>query len=80
MTLEEWAKSQAEWLIGPRWHQRHPTRRPVPAVDPQPAPGLLAAVAAAGEGLAHLDLHGPHDMPHTFAIWLEDAGIPLAGD
>jgi integrase len=26
-----------------------------------------AAVAAAGEDLAHLDLHGPHDLRHTFA-------------
>jgi integrase len=23
-----------------------------------------------------LDLHGPHDLRHTFATWLEDAGIP----
>jgi hypothetical protein len=35
-----------------------------------------AAVAAAGDDLAHLDLHGPHDLRHTFATWLEDAGIP----
>ena len=35
-----------------------------------------AAVAAADEELAHLDLHGPHDLRHTFATWLEDAGIP----
>jgi hypothetical protein len=35
-----------------------------------------AAVAAAGEDLAHLDLHGPHDLRHTFATWLEDAGLP----
>jgi integrase len=35
-----------------------------------------AAVAAAGEDLAHLDLRGPHDLRHTFATWLEDAGIP----
>jgi integrase len=35
-----------------------------------------AAVAAAGADLAHLDLHGPHDLRHTFATWLEDAGIP----
>jgi integrase len=24
----------------------------------------------------YLDLHGPHDLRHTFATWLEDAGIP----
>jgi hypothetical protein len=35
-----------------------------------------AAVAAADKDLAHLDLHGPHDLRHTFATWLEDAGIP----
>jgi integrase len=35
-----------------------------------------AAVAAARKNLAHLDLHGPHDLRHTFATWLEDAGIP----
>jgi hypothetical protein len=23
-----------------------------------------------------LDLHGPHDLRHTFATWLEDAAIP----
>ena len=33
-----------------------------------------AAVAAAD--LGHLDLRGPHDLRHTFATWLEDAGIP----
>jgi integrase len=27
-------------------------------------------------GLAHLDLRGPHDLRHTYATWLEDAGIP----
>jgi integrase len=35
-----------------------------------------AAVEAAGADLAHLDLRGPHDLRHTFATWLEDAGIP----
>ncbi len=35
-----------------------------------------AAVAAAGADLGHLDLRGPHDLRHTFATWLEDAGIP----
>jgi integrase len=35
-----------------------------------------AAVAAAGEDLAQLDLRGPHDLRHTFSTWLEDAGIP----
>ena len=35
-----------------------------------------ATVARAGADLAHLDLRGPHDLRHTFATWLEDAGIP----
>jgi integrase len=35
-----------------------------------------AAVEAAGADLAHLDLRGPHDLRHTFATWLEDAGVP----
>jgi integrase len=26
--------------------------------------------------LAELDLHGPHDLRHTYATWLEDGGIP----
>jgi integrase len=33
------------------------------------------AVANA-EGLDHLDLCGPHDLRHTYATWLEEAGIP----
>jgi integrase len=35
-----------------------------------------AAVDAASADLAHLDLRGPHDLRHTFATWLEDAGVP----
>jgi integrase len=35
-----------------------------------------SAVARAGADLADLDLHGPHDLRHTFSTWLEDAGIP----
>jgi integrase len=33
------------------------------------------AVSRAGADLAHLKLHGPHDLRHTFSTWLEDAGI-----
>jgi integrase len=33
---------------------------------PAPRPGPLA----------HLELSGPHDLRHTYATWLEDAGIP----
>jgi integrase len=35
------------------------------------------AVARAGQDLAAVDPHGPHDLRHTFSTWLEDAGIPL---
>jgi integrase len=35
-------------------------------VMPAPQPGPLA----------HLELSGPHDLRHTYATWLEDAGIP----
>jgi integrase len=36
------------------------------------------AVAPAGRArrFNHLALHGPHDLRHTLATWLEDAGIP----
>ena len=30
-------------------------------------------LAASRAGLDGLDLHGPHDLRHTFATWLEDA-------
>jgi integrase len=35
-----------------------------------------AAVDAARADLARLNLRGPHDLRHTFATWLEDAGVP----
>jgi integrase len=35
-----------------------------------------SAVRRAGADVAHLQLHGPHDLRHTFSTWLEDAGIP----
>jgi integrase len=34
------------------------------------------AVARAGNDLAAVDPHDPHDLRHTFSTWLEDAGIP----
>ena len=34
-------------------------------------------LAASRAGLDGLDLHGPHDLRHTFATWLEDAAIPV---
>jgi integrase len=39
-----------------------------------------AAVEAAGAYLAHLDPRGPHNLRHTFATWLEDAGDGDPGD
>jgi integrase len=38
--------------------------------------------AAEGPGLkhlslAHLDLHGPHDLRHAYSTWLEEEGIPV---
>jgi integrase len=33
-------------------------------------------LAVSRAGLDGLDLHGPHDLRHTFATWLEDAGVP----
>jgi hypothetical protein len=35
-----------------------------------------AATPPRNQVLDELDLHGPHDFRHTFATWLEDAGIP----
>ena len=36
-----------------------------------------AAVPAAPDPLLEaVDLHGAHDFRHTYATWLEDAGIP----
>ena len=33
-------------------------------------------LAVARAELPELDPHGPHDLRHTFATWLEDAGVP----
>jgi Phage integrase family len=39
--------------------------------------GCWLAVPIAGDPLLEaVDLHGAHDFRHTFATWLEDAGIP----
>jgi integrase len=47
----------------------------IDADDGQP-PRWSAAEPARGTELGGLELHGPHDLRHTFATWLEDAGIP----
>jgi hypothetical protein len=33
-------------------------------------------LAVARAELAELDPHGPHDLRHTFATWLEDGAVP----
>jgi integrase len=39
--------------------------------------GRWAALQVASDPLLDaVDLHGAHDLRHTFATWLEDAGIP----
>ena len=39
--------------------------------------GRWAALPVAGDPLLDaVDLHGAHDLRHTYATWLEDAGIP----
>ena len=39
--------------------------------------GRWAALPVARDSLLDaVDLHGAHDFRHTFATWLEDAGIP----
>jgi integrase len=36
----------------------------------------VAKAATEEPSLANLDLRGPHDLRHTYATWLEEAGIP----
>ena len=39
--------------------------------------GRWAALPVAGDPLLDaVELHGAHDLRHTYATWLEDAGIP----
>src|SRR4029450_7980706 len=40
------------------------------------AGGWVALPVAADPLLDAVDLHGAHDFRHTYATWLEDAGIP----
>jgi integrase len=45
--------------------------------DQDVAAGRWSAVPAAPDPLLEaVDLHGAHDFRHTYATWLEDAGIP----
>jgi integrase len=46
-------------------------------VDKDVTAGRWSAVPAARDSLLDaVDLHGAHDFRHTYATWLEDAGIP----
>jgi integrase len=45
--------------------------------DQDAAAGRWSAVSAPRDPLLEtVDLHGAHDFRHTYATWLEDAGIP----
>jgi integrase len=45
--------------------------------DPDEPTGRWAALPIARDPLLDtVDLHGAHDLRHTYATWLEDAGIP----
>jgi integrase len=49
----------------------------VDADDQDVTAGRWSAAAAARDPLLEaVDLHGAHDFRHTYATWLEDAGIP----
>jgi DNA-binding transcriptional ArsR family regulator len=48
----------------------------VTAVDDDGTARWTAVKAAQVRRFDDLDLHGPHDLRHTYATWLEDAGIP----
>jgi hypothetical protein len=46
-------------------------------VDQDVTAGRWSAVPTARDPLLEaVDLHGAHDLRHTYATWLEDAGIP----
>jgi integrase len=56
------------------WQRRHPPRG-----GSRLSIGNYRRVyrlAASRAELPDLDLHGAHDLRHTFATWLEDGGIP----
>jgi len=54
---------KAKGLAHPEIHGDGPLRRSAAETDD-------------ARRFADLNLHGPHDLRHTFATWLEDAGIP----
>ena len=45
--------------------------------DQEGLTGCWVALPVAGDPLLDtVELHGAHDLRHTYATWLEDAGIP----
>jgi integrase len=46
------------------------------AVEDQPGRWIACDPPSRDNMLGQLRLRGPHDLRHTFATWLEDAGIP----
>lgn len=44
--------------------------------DPEKEMRWASAVASRVSPLDRLDLRGPHDLRHTYATWLENAGVP----
>ena len=46
------------------------------AVEDQPGRWIACESPTRDDLLGQLRLRGPHDLRHTFATWLEDAGIP----
>jgi integrase len=44
--------------------------------DREQAPRWSPSAPSQPGALDDLELHGPHDLRHTYATWLEDAGIP----
>jgi integrase len=56
-------------------HRLHAQGLVLAADDRQPATRWSATTPSLASPLDQLQLHGPHDLRHTYATWLEDAGI-----
>jgi integrase len=75
-----WLRAPSRWLPLSRWAR--PVLGELAASDLVADVGedadqrWLALPTARDPLLEAMDLHGAHDLRHTFATWLEDAGIP----